>query len=88
MNIMLFFYFLFKGALLVKKEEYHVPPRRLWFPNIEKCHIVDETFDYQKKRLKWSWGPEVSETYAYDQEGRITSISIPGSINKTYSRPR
>ena len=66
-------------------EEYHVPPRRIWFPNVDRIHIVDETFDYQKKRLKWSWGSQVSEDYKYDESGNIQSIILGGFINKTYS---
>lgn len=53
-----------KGELIVKVEEYYVPPRKLWFPDTEKLQIVDENFDYQRRLTSWKWG-DYSEAYHY-----------------------
>ena len=72
--------------MVVKVEEYHVPPRRLWFSDLEKANIVDEKLDYQRKIVNWAWGDQVSEHYQYDEHGKISNIIIAGYINQKYLR--
>ena len=62
-----------QGDLIVKVEEYQVPPRKLWSSNLNKIHIVDEHFDYQRRLLQWTWGPR-SESYHYDSSGHMTQV--------------
>ena len=75
-----------KGELVVKAEEYYVPPRRLWFSDVEKTNIVDEKLDYQRKVVSWAWGDQVSENYQYDEKGKLSNVIIAGYINQTYFR--
>ena len=74
------------GELVVKVEEYYVPPRRLWFSDVEKTNIVDEKLDYQRKVLSWAWGDQISENYQYDEKGKLSNVIIAGYINQTYFR--
>ena len=74
------------GEVLVKVEEYYVPPRRLWFSDLEKANIVDEKLDYQRKLVNWAWGDQVSEQYQYDEQGKMSNVIIAGYINQTYLR--
>ena len=71
-----------KGKLIVKVEEYYVPPRRLWFSNEL---IVEENFDYSRRLKKWTRGAD-SEAYTYDAQGQIASVLVGGHLNHTFWR--
>lgn len=74
-----------QSNLVVKVEEYSVPPRKLWFSDTQKAHYVDEMFNYQGRPLYWNWG-QVSEEYQHDELGRMSQVIIGKSINQTFVR--
>ena len=66
-----------KGDLILKVEEYYVPPRRLWFSNnLNKIGFVDENYDFLRRLTSWKWG-DLSETYNYDSKGLFDSQCAP-----------
>ncbi len=71
-----------QGGLVVKVEEYYVPPRRLWLAN--NNNFLDENFDYTRKLLSWTWN-EASEKYSYDSKGKMTQVTIGKYLNTTYA---
>ena len=74
-----------KGDMILKVEEYYVPPRRLWFPNnLNKIGFVDENYDFLRRLTSWKWG-ELSETYDYDSKGWfVGSIFFKKTVNKIH----
>ncbi|XP_040569424.1 teneurin-m [Lepeophtheirus salmonis] len=69
---------------LLRVEEFYVPPRRLWIPEIDTgLSVVDETFT-RDRMLSSVKRDDTFVHFIYDESGRIISLNSSGKIEEFF----